>query len=99
MTAEAQSDKKASNMEVRMKQRCIIEFLNPEKIAPNDIHRRLPNAYGGQTVDVSKVDGEFQQWRQQRERQATFRTAMNSCHTTKRKASRSAHPHESADYD
>ena len=50
-----QSDKMASDMEVRMKQRCIIEFLHAEKIAPNDIHRRLLNVYGDQTVDVSTV--------------------------------------------
>ena len=40
----------------------------------------------------------FQQWRQWRERQATFRTAMHSCHTTKWRASQSAHSHKSADY-
>jgi len=39
-------------MEVRMKQRCVIEFLNAEKIAPNDIHRHLLNVCGAQTVDV-----------------------------------------------
>jgi len=42
-------------MEVRMKQRCVIEFLHAEKIAPNDIHRRLLNVYGDQTVDVNTV--------------------------------------------
>ena len=50
MTAERQS-----NMEVRTKQRWVIEFLHAKKIAPNDIHRRLLNVYGDQTVDVSKV--------------------------------------------
>jgi len=50
MTAEEQSD-----MEVRMKQRCVIEFLHAEKIAPNDIHRHLLNVYGDQTVDVSTM--------------------------------------------
>jgi len=35
MTAEGQSDKMASDMEVRMKQRCINEFLHAEKLAPN----------------------------------------------------------------
>ena len=55
MTAEGQSDKMASDMEVRMKQRCVIEFLHAEKIAPNDINRRLLNVYGDQTVDVSTV--------------------------------------------
>jgi hypothetical protein len=38
MTAEGQSDKMASDMEVHMKQRHVIEFLYVEKIAPNDIH-------------------------------------------------------------
>ena len=55
MTAEGQSDKMASDMEVRMKQRCVIEFLHVAKIAPNDIHQRLLNVYGDQTVDVSTV--------------------------------------------
>jgi hypothetical protein len=55
MTAEEQSEKMASDMEVRMKQRCVIEFLHAEKIAPNDIHRCLLNVYGDQTVDVSTV--------------------------------------------
>jgi len=40
MTAEGQSDKMASDMEVRMKQGCVIEFLHAEKIAPNDIYQR-----------------------------------------------------------
>ena len=55
MTVEGQSDKMASDMEVRMKQRCVTEFLHAEKLAPNDIHRRLLNVYGDQTVDVSTV--------------------------------------------
>jgi len=55
MTAEGQSDRMASDMEVRMKQRCVIESLHAEKIAPNDIHRRLLNIYRDQTVDVSTV--------------------------------------------
>jgi len=55
MTAVGQSDKMTSDMEVRMKQRCVIEFLHVEKIAPYDIHRCLLNVYGDQTVDVSTV--------------------------------------------
>jgi len=55
MITEGQYDKMASDMEVRMKQRCVIEFLSAEKIAPNDIHRHLMNVYGDQTVDVSTV--------------------------------------------
>jgi len=55
MTAGGQSDQMASDMEVRMKQRCVIEFLHAEKkIAPNDIHRRLLKFYGYQTVDVRR---------------------------------------------
>jgi transposase len=42
-------------MEVRMKQKRIIELLHAEKIAPNDIHRCLMNVYRDQTVDVSTV--------------------------------------------
>jgi hypothetical protein len=49
------SDKMASHVEVRMKQRCVTEFLHAEKIAPNDIYRCLLNVYGDQTVDVSTV--------------------------------------------
>jgi len=55
MTAEGQSDRMASDMEVRMKQRCVTEFLHAEKIAPNDNHRRFLDVYGDQTVDVSTV--------------------------------------------
>ena len=45
----------ASDTEVPMKKRCEIEFLHAEKIAPNDIHRRLLNVYEDQTVAVSTV--------------------------------------------
>jgi hypothetical protein len=55
MAAEGQSGKMASDMEVRMKQRCVIEFLHAEKIAPNDVLRHLLNVYGDQTVDVCTV--------------------------------------------
>jgi len=55
MTAEGQSDKMVSDMEVHMKQRCVIEFLHAEKNAPNDIHQCVLNVYGDQTVDVSTV--------------------------------------------
>ena len=55
MTAVGQSNKMASDMEVRMKRRCVTEFLHAEKIAPKDIHRRLLNVYGDVTVDVSTV--------------------------------------------
>ena len=38
MAAEGHSDTMASDVEVRMKQKCIIEFLHAEIIAPTDIH-------------------------------------------------------------
>ena len=45
----------ASDMRVRAKQRCVIEFLHAEKIAPNEIHQRLLNIYGDKTVDLNTV--------------------------------------------
>ena len=96
-TAEGQSD-----MEVRMKQRCVIEFLHAEKIAPNDIHRRLLNVYGDQTVDVSTVRrwvARFSSGDSDVKDKPRSGTAMHSCHTTKRRASRSAHPRVLVDYD
>ena len=44
-----------SDMEVWMKQRCGIEFLHAEKMAPIDIHQHLLNFSEEQTVDVSTV--------------------------------------------
>ena len=41
MTSEGQSDKMASNMEVRMKG--VTEFLDVEKMVPLDIHQCLLN--------------------------------------------------------
>jgi hypothetical protein len=104
MTAEGQSDKMASDMEVRMKQRCVTEFLYAEKIAPDDIHRRLLN--GDQTVDVSTVrrrvvrfssgDSDVKD-KPRSGRPCTDVTPQNLfCGVT---AFRSAHPRESAEYD
>ena len=65
MTAEEQSDRMASDMEVHMKQRCGIEVPHVDEVAPTDIHQHLLNIYGDQTVDVSIVrrwGGTFQQW-------------------------------------
>jgi len=42
-------------MEVKMKQRDVIEFLPAERMTPFDIHQHLPNISGDQTVDVSTV--------------------------------------------
>ena len=52
MAAEEQSDRMVSDIKVCMKQRCVTEFLHVEKMAPIDIHQRLLNVDGGQTVDV-----------------------------------------------
>ena len=49
MAAEGQSDKLASNMEMHMKQRCVIEFLHVEITAPSGIHQHLLNIYGHQS--------------------------------------------------
>jgi hypothetical protein len=54
-TVDEQSGRMASDMEVHIKQRCIIEFLHAEKNAPADNRRRSLNIYGDQTVDVSTV--------------------------------------------
>ena len=55
MAAERQSDTMASDMEVRIKQRCVMEFLHTEKIELIDIHEHLLNVYGDQTMNVSTV--------------------------------------------
>ena len=53
MAAQRQSDKMVSDVDVCRKQRCGIEFLHVEKMAPTDIHLCLLNVYGDQTVGVS----------------------------------------------
>ena len=55
MTAEGQSDRMASDMGVRMRQRCVTEFLRGEKVVLIDINRGLLNIYEDQTVDVSTL--------------------------------------------
>ena len=64
MAAEGQPDKMVSDVEVRMKQRRVTEFLHVEKMVPTDIHWYLQNIYEDQIVDVSSevVDGVFQSW-------------------------------------
>ena len=71
MIAEAKSDKTASNMEVCMKKKCIIELFHEEKIAPSDIHGH-PWRPNHRCQHIEAVGGAFQQWQQQCERQATF---------------------------
>ena len=55
MAAGGQSDKKASDIELHMKQRCVTEFLHAGGMAPIDIHQCLLNTDEGQTVGVSIV--------------------------------------------
>ena len=55
MAAGRQSDKLASDVEVCMKQRCVLEFLHMGKMVPSGINRHLLNVYGGRTVDVRTV--------------------------------------------
>jgi len=55
MAAEGPSDRMASDMEERMKQKGGTGFLHVEKIAPTDIHWYLLNVYGDQAVDGSTV--------------------------------------------
>jgi len=44
-----------SDMEVQLKQMCVIEFLHEEEFVPVSIHWLLQNVYGDQKVDVSTV--------------------------------------------
>ena len=46
MAAEGHSDRMASDVEVHMKQKCVIEFRHAEKNAATDIHWRLLNVDG-----------------------------------------------------
>ena len=57
MAAEGQSDRMVSDMEVRMKQKCVTEFQHAENRAPIDIHQHLSNACRDQNVDLSTVKG------------------------------------------
>ena len=55
MAAGEQSNRMAPDMEARMKQSCVTEFLYAETVALTDIHWYLLNVDGDQTVDVSTV--------------------------------------------
>jgi len=41
MIAEGQSDRVVSDVEVGVKQGCVIEFLHVEIVVPTDIHRHF----------------------------------------------------------
>jgi len=60
MSAEEQSDKMVTNMEVCTKKRCVTEFLHAEKMTSTechspDVHQRLLDVDGDQTVAVNIV--------------------------------------------
>ena len=85
--------KQTSHTEVHTKKRYVTEFLHAEKIAPTDIHWCLLNVDGDQPTDVSTVRGGWcisavGQWY---DRHAILQRAVQSCHTTKWRASWSAH--------
>ena len=48
-----------TDIEVRIRQRSVIEFLTAEGEMPIRIHERLKNVYGDATVDVSTVTRRF----------------------------------------
>jgi len=79
MAAEGQSDRMESDMEVRMKQRCVVEFFYAEK---NNVHWHSLTLAGrfwrpnSESDNSEVVVGAFQlQW-QQYESQSTFQKAM-----------------------
>jgi hypothetical protein len=43
------------DIDVCLKQQCVIKFLNGEHIAPIELHQHLKNFYGEQRVDISTV--------------------------------------------
>ena len=91
MAAEGQSDRMVSDVEMRMKQRCGIEFLHEEKMAPTDVDRQLLNVYGDQTADVGTV----RQWvvcfsSGESKIQSMFWISVHSCHIMKISESQSA---------
>ncbi|GFR70138.1 transposase [Elysia marginata] len=45
----------SSTLDLRLKQRAVIEFLTLEKATPIDIHRRMKIVYGETCVEVSTV--------------------------------------------
>jgi len=94
MATVRQSDKAASNMEVQMKQKCVIEFLHAETMAPIDIHWRWIFmwmwAQWGSGWCISAV--ETVMWNTSHVWMATY-----SYHTTKQRAPRSHNPCKLAD--
>jgi len=85
-----------------MKQRCVIEFLHVEKKCAHWHSSTFAEHLWRQTsgCECSEAMGPaFLQWWQQWERQATFQVPMHSCHSTKWKASWSALPCRSVNYN
>ena len=103
MAAEGQSYKMASDVEVQMNKGVSLNtFMRTKKKGSHwhssTLAERLWRPNSG-CEHSEAVGGVFQQWWQWHERQATLQTAMHSCHTMKWRASQSARPCESADYD
>lgn len=57
LAAEGQSETMASDMEVQLKQRCVMEFLHVEKDAAIHKCQCSLNIYGDQTVYKEKGSG------------------------------------------
>lgn len=55
IATERQCDKMESDMEVHMKQLCVMKLLHAEKNVTTDIQGHSLNISGEQTVDVSAV--------------------------------------------
>ena len=53
--AEGQSDRMASDVEVHVKQWCVITFLHEENMVSNDIHQCMLKVNRAQTLDMSTV--------------------------------------------
>ena len=66
MAAAGQSGKMASFVEMRIKERCVTEYLQTEKIAPTDIcHVQLAELSwrsNSGCEQSEEVDDAFQQW-------------------------------------
>ena len=76
MVAEEQSDKMAFDIEVHMKQRCVIEFLCVEKKKKNQWIAECLQKLNRWSKHSEAVDGTaLQQWQQKCESKATLQMA------------------------
>jgi len=100
ITAEGQSDKITSNMELHMKQRCGVESMQIQKYTR--WHSFALNVYGDQTGPVSTVRWwvvHFSTDNSDVKEKPSGCPGMHSCHSMKWRASQSARPCETMDYD